>query len=423
MLYFLTMNKTRVLAGGFVLALSVAFGVGLYVGVSERLDNTVSAAQITIQGNTVTFGGDGTAQPKDLDFTKFWQAWNLLQDNFVETHASNTIPTYQQRVYGAIAGLTDSYGDPYTVFLPPADAKQFNDDIKGSFGGVGMELGERGGSLTVVAPLKDSPAERAGIRAGDVIAAIDGKASEAMAVESAVKLIRGEIGTAVTLTLKRAGEPAPLIIKVVRDTINVPIIKSYKRDDGVFVIELYSFSENSAELFRQALRAYFESGSTKLILDLRGNPGGYLDAAVQMASYFLPVGAPIVTEDYKGKQDNIVHRSLGYNVFANKKLSMAILVDQGSASASEILAGALSQNGVGKLIGTRTFGKGSVQQPMELGGGAEIKITSARWLTPNGSSISDGGLQPDIKIDRTAEQFKAGVDPQKDAALTWFATQ
>src|SRR3990167_7869852 len=375
MLYFCVM-RTRIMAGGFLLALSIAFGAGIYTGVSERLHNTVFAAQS---------GG----QPSDVDFAKFWEVWNLLQDNFVQTHASNTIPTYQERVYGAIAGLTDSYGDPYTVFFPPADAKQFNEDIKGSFGGVGMELGERGGSLTVVAPLKDGPAERAGIRAGDIILSIDGKASEAMAVEAAVKLIRGEIGTTVTLTLKRVGEQTPLTIKVVRDTINIPVLKSYRRDDGIFVIELYSFSENSAELFRRALRDYFESGSTKMILDLRGNPGGYLESAVQMASYFLPVGAPIVTEDYKGKQSNVTHRSLGYNVFANKKLSLAILVDQGT---------------------------GSVQQLMELGGGAELKITIARWLTPNGTSISDGGLQPDIKVERTAEQFKAGADPQKDAA-------
>jgi len=416
------------MAGVFVLALSVAFGVGVYTGVSERLHNTVSAAQFTVPGTSITFSGNSaTMQPSDVDFAKFWQAWNLLQDNFVETHTSSTIPTYQERVYGAIAGLTDSYGDPYTVFMPPAEAKQFNEDIKGAFGGVGMELGERAGSLTVVAPLKDSPAERAGIRSGDIILAIDGKPSEKMAVEAAVKLIRGEIGTAVELTLRRAGEPSALTIKIVRDTIKIPVISAYKRADGIFVIELYSFSENSTDLFRGALRQYFESGSTQLLLDLRGNPGGYLEASVQMASYFLPVGATVVTEDYKGKQSNVVHRSLGYNVFANKKLSMAILVDQGSASASEILAGALSQNGVAKLVGTRTFGKGSVQQLMELGGGAQIKITVARWLTPDGTSISDGGLRPDIVVDgkpaRPADSGQSGGDPQKEAAITWFATQ
>ena len=166
-----------------------------------------------------------------------------------------------------------------------------------------------------------------------------------------------------------------------------------------------------------------QSGNKKLVLDLRGNPGGYLEAAVQMASFFLPIGETIVTEDYKGKQANSTHRSLGYNVFAGKELKMVILVNQGSASASEILAGALQQHEVAKLVGTRTFGKGSVQQLLQLGGGAEIKITVARWLTPNGSNISDGGLQPDIKVERTAEDFQAGRDPQMEAALNWLKTQ
>lgn len=410
------------MAGGFVVALLFAFGFGVYTGISERLQNVASAAQFTIPGTSITLGAS-SGQPQDVDFAAFWQAWNLLQNNFVQTHASGTTPTDQEKVYGAIAGLADSYGDPYTVFLPPADAQQFNEDISGAFGGVGMELGERGGSLTVVAPLKDSPAAAAGVRSGDIILGIDGKPAEHLAVEAAVKLIRGTVGTSVTLILKRAGEPSPLTIKIVRQTIKIPIINTYNRADGIFVIELYSFSENSTDLFRQALRQFFASGSTKLILDLRGNPGGYLEAAVQMASYFLPVGEVVVTEDFKGKGDNVAHRSIGYNVFANKRLSMAILVDQGSASASEILAGALSQNGVAKLVGTRTFGKGSVQQLMKLGDGAELKITIARWLTPNGQSISDGGLEPDIKADRTPEEYVAGKDPQKDAAVSWLITQ
>jgi len=418
------MNRPRWIAAGVVAAVLLAFSVGVYAGVTERLQNTVSAAQVTIPGTTITLqgGSDGSA-PSDVDFSKFWQAWNLLQDNFVQTHASGTIPTYQERVYGAITGLTDSYGDPYTVFLPPSDAKQFNDDIKGSFGGVGMELGARNGSLTVVSPLKGSPAEAAGVRSGDVIIGIDNKSSEKMPVDEAVRLIRGEIGTSVTILLKRAGVAEPFEVKIVRQTIQIPVINTYARGDGIFVIELYSFSENSTDLFRGALRTFFESGATKLILDLRGNPGGYLDAAVQMASYFLPVGDVIVTEDFVGKAGNVSDRSLGYNVFANKRLSMAILIDQGSASASEILAGALQQHGVAKLVGTRSFGKGSVQQLMQLGGGAELKVTIARWLTPNGQSISDGGLKPDIKADRTQDDVKAGKDPQKDAAITWLITQ
>jgi carboxyl-terminal processing protease len=400
------MNR-KLLVGVFG-ALLLAFGIGLYAGVTER---GVNAASTIVAG-----------QPSSVDLSQFWQAWAILQNNFVQTHGSSTIPTDEKKLYGAIKGLTDSYGDPYTVFFPPADAQIFNEDVNGSFGGVGMELGSQGGALTVIAPLKDSPAQKAGIKTGDVLIMINATSTEGLAVDEAVKYIRGPKGTTVKLTILHKGDTKPVEISIVRDTINIPIIDT-KDSGGVFTISLYSFSQNSADLFRDALRKYFASGDTKLILDLRGNPGGYLDAAVQMASYFLPVGETVVTEDTKGHGANVVHRSLGYNVFANKKLSMVILVDQGSASASEILAGALSQHGVAKLIGTRTFGKGSVQQLVDLGGGAELKITIARWLTPNGTNISDGGITPDIKVERTADDAKNNKDPQMDAATAYLATQ
>lgn len=400
---------------------AAAFGLGLYTGVGERISHTVSAASGS--SSTITLDLTGAKQPSGIDAAQLWKAWQLLDQTYVATHASSTIPTAQERLYGAIQGLTESYGDPYTVFMPPAKAQEFQEDISGAFEGVGMELGTKDKAITVVAPLKDSPAEKAGIRTGDKVLAIDGKLTDGMAVDTAIQLIRGKKGTTVKLTVAREGESKPLEISIVRDVISIPVLKSYKRADGIFVVELYSFSANSADLFRGALRDFFESGSTKLILDLRGNPGGYLDAAVDMASYFLPVGETVVTEDFKGKQDPVVHRSVGYNVFANKKLSMAILIDQGSASASEILSGALQQHGVAKLIGTRSFGKGSVQQLMDLGGGAQLKITIARWLTPNGTSISDGGLTPDIQKDRTIDDVKAGKDPQMDSAVSWLVTQ
>jgi len=407
------MSRNKLTAAAVLAALALAFGIGLFTGVSELSSNRASAQ------TTTTIAGT-----PNVDMTQFWNAWNVLSNNFVQVHASTTIPTDKEKIYGAIAGLAASYGDPYTVFFPPSDAQVFNDDINGSFGGVGMDMDQTSnGDIIVVAPLKGSPAEAAGMHSGDVILAVDGTSTQGMIVDEAVKLIRGPVGTAVTLTVARDGVSKPLTIKIVRDTINIPIINAYARGDGVFVIELYSFSQNSADLFRNALRQFFISGDTKLILDLRGNPGGYLDAAVNMASYFLPVGDTVVTEDFKGRADNIVHRSLGYNVFANKKLSMAILVDQGSASASEILSGALQQHGVAKLVGTRTFGKGSVQQLVDLGGGAELKVTVARWLTPNGTSISDGGLHPDINATTTVADKAAGKDPTKDAALSWLATQ
>ncbi len=407
------MNRARILAFGAGLALVAAFGIGVYTGVTE---SRISAA-------TLGLGFDTQAQPADVDLSQFWRAWNLLEENFVQTHASGTIPTDQEKVYGAIEGMTASYDDPYTVFMRPSDAKVFKEDISGSFGGVGMELALRNKMVTVIAPLKGSPAEAAGIRSGDIVVAVDATSTENMSVEQAVKLIRGPVGTEVVISVAREGQPKAIKIPITRQTINIPVIKTERRGDGVFVIELYSFSENSTGLFRDALRQFFESGDTRLLLDLRGNPGGYLEAAVQMASYFLPVGEVVVTEDFQGKQESVAHRSLGYNVFAGKKLSMAILVDQGSASASEILAGALSQHGVGKLIGARTFGKGSVQQLVDLGGGAELKVTIARWLTPNGISISDGGLTPEIAVERTQEDVTADKDPQKDAAILWLSQQ
>ncbi len=410
MIYWLYMNRARLRVAGVFVALVVAFGVGMYTGVSERVSGLVSAQ--TLSG----------VQPAGVDFAKFWQAWSLLNKNFVETHSSSTAPTDQEKLYGAIKGLTDSYGDPYTIFLPPVEAKQFNEAIAGAFGGVGMEMGDKDGAITVIAPLKGSPAERAGILPGDIVVMVDAISTQGLTVDDAVKIIRGPKGSVVKLTLERASTTQPIVVSIVRDTISVPTIDGSSKN-GVYTIALYSFSENSAELFRQELRKFVQSGNKKLVLDLRGNPGGYLEAAVQMASFFLPIGETVVTEDYKGKQTNSVHRSLGYNVFAGKDLKMAVLINQGSASASEILAGALQQHNVAKLVGTRSFGKGSVQQLLQLGGGAEIKITVARWLTPNGSSISDGGLQPDIKAERTAEDFKAGKDPQMDAALEWLKSR
>jgi len=406
-------NKTAI-AGVVLILVGVAYMAGVYTGVGQKLARAASEAGISI----TTVGTSG--QPKDVDFKSFWLAWSLLDQNFVQTHSSSSVPTNEERVYGAIAGLTDSFGDPYTTFFPPVEAKTFQENIQGEFGGVGMELGQKDGKLIVVAPLKDSPAEKAGIRSGDFVVAIDGKSTDGLAVDEGVSKIRGLKGTTVKLTLVRDKVEKPIEVSIVRDTIQIPIIKNYKRADGIYVIELYSFSANSSELFRTALREFVQSGSNKLIFDLRGNPGGYLEAAVQMASFFLPTGDVIVTEDYKGKRENVYHRSLGYNVFAGKNLKMVILTDQGSASASEILAGALQQHGVAKLVGTRTFGKGSVQQLIDLGNGAQIKITVARWLTPNGNSISDGGLQPDIKAERTVEDYQAKKDPQTDVAVSYL---
>ena len=396
----------------FAFVAVLAFSAGIFVG------NSGSTAAIVARIPIIGDGLDATPDPS-VDLTDFWKAWNALDSNFVATHASSTLPSTKERLFGAIAGLATSYNDPYTVFFPPKEAKEFAEIISGSFAGVGMEIGIKDGVLIVIAPLKDTPAAAAGIKAGDYIITIDGKSTDGLAVDEAVSKIRGPVGTTVALTIIRDGKP--IDIKIVRETIQVP-----ETDDGldaasgVYHIALYEFTANSAHLFDQSFRRFKSSGSKKLVIDLRGNPGGYLDSAVAIASHFIPKGAVIVTEDFDGKAPSQPHTSLGYNDMpAGTK--MTVLIDGGSASASEILAGALQDTGTATLIGTKSFGKGSVQTLMDLGGGS-LKVTVARWVTPAGHWIMGNGITPDITVSFTSADAEAKLDPQMERAVEFLTT-
>lgn len=406
-------TKTVRLGMAFALVLVLGFVGGF--SVSAALGTSPALASIPLLGD----GLDATPA-EDANLTDFWKVWNELDERFVQTHASNTLPVSKDKLWGAIQGLTASYGDPYTVFFPPEEAKSFAEEVTGNFGGIGAEIGKtKDNILTIISPLKDSPAEKAGLRAGDLIISIDGKTTEGLAVDEAVKKIRGPKGTAVKFTVAREGKP--LDISIVRDTIQVPTIaNSYDAKTDVYYIALYQFTESSGAQFNKAFKEFRASGATKLIVDVRGNPGGYLDQATYIAGFFLPKGATVVTEDYKGKQENVVHKSPGQGGLP-EGARVVVLMDQGSASASEILGGALQDVKKATLIGTRSFGKGSVQELVEVDGGS-LKITVARWLTPNGRSISDGGLTPDIKVERTQEDYTAGKDPQKERAVQFLVT-
>ncbi|CAN5731563.1 hypothetical protein BH11PAT2_BH11PAT2_07080 [soil metagenome] len=405
---------------GRTMRLSILFALVLVLGFAGGL--TVGAAGGSKILSNVPLLGDGLNATPDpsLDFTDFWKVYNTLQTKFVQTHASSTTSTSKDKVYAAIQGLVTAYGDPYTVFFPPEQSKQFNDTIAGNFSGVGMEIGiNKDNVLTVIAPLKGTPAAKAGILPGDQVLAIDAKSTEGISTDEAVKLIRGQKGTVVTFTILRNGVTSK--IKVTRDTIEVPTIdNSLDPKTGIYTIALYEFSGSSAGLFEGAFKDFQKSGSTKLIIDLRGNPGGYLSAAVSMASHFIPRGSVVVTEDYKGNQENTVHKSTGSGGLLSGT-KVVVLIDQGSASASEIFAGALQDDKAATLIGTRSFGKGSVQELVNVGD-ASLKVTVARWLTPLGRSISDGGLTPDIQASTTAEAIAAGKDPQKDRAIQFLTT-
>lgn len=356
--------------------------------------------------------------PEGVDLEPVWKAWRLLEEKYVPA-TSTAVASPQDRVWGLIEGLAQSYGDPYTVFMPPSKSLSFEQDISGSFGGVGMEIGMRDGILTVIAPLKGTPAEAAGIRAGDLIAEVDGTSTRALTIDEALVLIRGEIGTAVTLTLVRKGEAKPVTVSVVRAQIDVPTLDTELRKDGVFVISLYNFGGTATREMRRALGEFMKSGSHKLVLDLRGNPGGYLEGAVDIASWFLPAGSVVVTEDYGEAKEKIVHRSKGYTGLP-KNVSVTVLVDGGSASASEILAGALREQSGAVLIGETTFGKGSVQELLGVTPDTSLKVTVARWLTPKGTSLSAGGLVPDLTVPYSEEDRKTDRDPQLDAAVRYL---
>lgn len=393
------MNVRRIITT--ILILLVGFAIGRY---------SVLPSEIT-RGVYNMHGDVG----ENVDFEPFWEVWNIINERYAGPDVDS-----QDKVWGAIEGLANSLGDPYTVFLPPEESEAFAELVTNTFGGVGMEIGKEDDVIVVIAPLKNTPAERAGVRAGDMVLEIDDVSTLGMSVDEAVNLIRGEPGTSVVLSMFRETDDEPHDVTIVRDEIIVPALETELRSDGVFVISLYSFDTQTIHDFGIAMQEFAAAQTNKLILDLRGNPGGFLDAAIAVASYFVPEGDVIVSETGDGNAELIEHRSKGYARF-NRPLNMIVLVDRGSASASEIVAGALREHGIATLVGEQTFGKGSVQELVPITLETSLKLTIAQWRTPNGTTISDGGLTPDYIVELTEEDIEAEQDPQFDKALELLA--
>lgn len=353
----------------------------------------------------------------NADFSLFWKTWDAFKENYI--HSKDL--TDQEMLYGAIAGMVDSADDPYSVFLKPGDAQKFEEDLSGSFGGIGAEIDIRNNQLMIVAPLKDTPAEQAGLKSGDKILKINDTFTNTLnTVEEAVKLIRGPQGTTVTLTILRENWESSKEIPIVRDIINIPTLDwkmlalSEAEGKKIAYIHLYNFNENANFAFYKAALPVILGGAKGIILDLRNNPGGYLETAVELAGWFLNSGEVVVKEEFSsGKQE--IFRTQGNG--ALRDLPTVVLVNQGSASASEILAGALRDQRGLKLIGETTFGKGTVQELKRFKDGSEMKISVAQWLLPNGEAIDKKGLTPDVVVKLTEEDAKADRDPQLDKAL------
>ncbi|HEY4520281.1 MAG TPA: S41 family peptidase [Candidatus Paceibacterota bacterium] len=399
----------------FVLAIAIALAIGFGVGVFVSRSSTF----LSTPGNQIVTNQD-LGKPQEVDFSIFWKTWSLLKEKHVDRESLD----YQKMIYGAIKGLVGSINDPYTSFFEPAQSKKFQEEISGTFGGVGIEIGKRNGTLTVISPLKDTPAFRAGVKAGDRILKIDEKTTVDMTTEEAVSLIRGKKGTKVILNITSDGTESK-DVTLVRETIKVPTIELAYMQSGnnkVAYLAIFSFNQIVDREFEAAAEEILKSEADSIVLDLRNNPGGLLDSAQYISGWFLdPNQVAVIEEFYDGRKTEL--RTDGNALL--KRYPVIILTNGGSASASEILAGALHDNRKITIVGEKTFGKGSVQQIEELDKGASLKITIAKWLTPAGVSISDKGIEPNIKVeldpkkieDGTFEVGIQGKDPQLDKAL------
>ena len=349
-------------------------------------------------------------QPSEVDFSLFWQAWNKARELYIGS------PDSQEMIYGAISGMVAALGDSYSAFLSPKDNEKFSQDLSGEFNGIGAELTLQNNQITVIAPLSGSPAEKAGIVAKDIILEIDGTSTADLSLDQAVDKIRGSAGTQVKLKILRQGAKDPLEFNITREVIKVSSVTySLENVSGkkIAILKVSQFGDDTMNLADKFADQAVKDRAAGIILDLRNNPGGYLDSSVSFSSLFLPADTAIVLEidkdgnrrEYQSNHSPIL-----------KDFPLVVLVNGGSASAAEIVTGALKDNRRAKVIGEKTFGKGSVQALEPLSGGAALKITIAKWLTPSGAEINSKGIAPDIEVKLTDDDKSKSVDPQLDKA-------
>lgn len=380
-----------------VIAIIFSFGAGVVVGEEiVRKRYVVEEERNKLEKNT------------NLDVV--FEAWKKLGEKYV-----GEMPDSQAMVYGMAKGMTGALKDPYTSFFEPEKAKQFKEDLKGSFEGIGAEIGIKQNILTIVAPIEGSPADKAGLRSGDRIIKIDDLDTTGLELDEAISKIRGKRGTKVKLTVFSEEDKSPKEVEIVRDVIDPKSVKYEQKEDNIAYIRLASFSEDTVKEFTDIARVIKEKNAKKIILDLRGNPGGYLETAVDIAGFFLPEKTLVVREDFGGKRKANEYKTNFPPVL--EKYPLVILIDKGSASASEILSGALNEQIGAKLVGEKTFGKGSVQEFFSLSDGSTLKVTVAEWLTPKGKSINKEGISPETEVLLSNDDIKENKDTQLEKAL------
>lgn len=397
-----------------ILTLALGWNLGVQFereALQEREDSIAELFSVSSASGAIL--GD---PEKEVDISLLWSVWRLLQSHYIAT--DNLRP--QNMVYGATKGMVESLGDQYTTFMTPEENTQFHDSLDGHLQGIGAELALRNGLVVVVSPLKGSPAERAGLLPEDVITQVDGGSVEGMNLSEVVTKIRGKKGTKVTLSILRSGETEERSVTITRDTITVPSVESEVKNTATGAVAYIAVNQFGGETFTEMVRALQtlerNDDLQGLILDLRYNGGGYLTGAVEMSSLFLREGKVVSVERRIGEPQR--HYVTGRPMLPD--IPMVVLINQGSASASEIVAGALQDLKRATIIGEKSFGKGTVQEVIDLPGGSSLRVTAARWLTPNGRDLGKEGVLPDIPIERTTAELQAGYDPQLEAALEYL---
>ncbi len=405
------MKILRTFALGILPLFTLAFGF--------QIGTSYESHQLLLERSRIedlyTLSGSGQIVQSDpeqeVDLSLLWGVWRLLKKRYVEP-GDLKIDTM---LFGAVRGLVASVGDPYTVFMTPSDTKSFADSLSGTLEGIGAQLDYVDSTVVVIAPLKSSPAEKAGLLPQDIIIKVQDTDVEGLSLDNVVMMIRGPKGSVVTLTVVRKGEPDPVTLTMTRDAIHIPSVESKTQQTPqgtVGIVILNQFGDESIVEIKKALSS-FPRNVHGIILDLRYNGGGYLDGAIDLVSMFLAEGEVVSVHRREGAPE--VHKVSGTTIFSDTPL--VVLINEGSASASEITAGALQDQKRATVIGMKSFGKGTVQEIVDLPGGSSLRVTTAKWHTPAGHDIGKKGITPDIVIDRSLEEYRAGKDPQLDAAL------
>ncbi len=401
----------------------ISFAAGMvfqanYFGSAQAASATTALSLFTADGETASVT---SIAPEDIpeEFTTFWEAWSFLNEEFY-----GDVPPNNERVYGAIRGMVSSFNDQHTAFIDPVRAAVVGENMQGSFSGIGATVRlDEAGRLVIADPTPGYPAFEAGLRPGDIVLEVDGQSLEGMSLYEAVLLIRGPTDSTVMLTIIREGEPEPFEVSIVRAKIELEVVQFDMLENAdvqknIGYVRLTQFSKGAAEKLTEAIDKLVDQGATSFIFDLRSNPGGLLSESVNVSSLFINHGL-IVKERLKNGEEKLFEAKKGFLVAEN--MPLVVLVNGGSASASEIVAGALQDSNRAAIIGEQTFGKGSVQLPHRLSDGSELRVTIAEWLTPAGRQIHGQGITPDIVVEMSFEDFEAGLDPQLDEAVRFLS--